>query len=118
MKVLHDRLAVPALCRIIAVWICAGILVPTLSTADDLVLTLYELGQFRQDQPDEFRRPAPKPVVRADEYFWIQFEVYERPVTTNPTVALASAGRPASFDAGDPRTQPIRSQPSRGPPLI
>jgi len=72
--------------------LCGGLLVPVISTADDLILLSADIERLTPDRPDEFRDRAASMPSDSSEAFWVQFEHMDCPARLVVMPAIGRAG--------------------------
>ncbi len=73
--------------------LCVGLLVPVVSTADDLVLLSADIARLTPDGPDEVRDRAANLPSDSSVVFWVQFEHMDCPARQ---VVMPEIGRAAT----------------------
>ena len=95
--------------------LCAGVLVPVFSTADDRALLTAMVRDLAPSSPVKFSCPLRQPLSESSDLFWAQFEHMDGP-TTAP--GIPDAERAALICPLEPRLHsvPVSHRPGRGPP--
>ena len=72
--------------------LCGGLLVPVISTADDLILLSADIERLTPDRPDEVRDRAANAPSDSSVVFWVQFEHMDCPARQVVMPEIGRAG--------------------------